>query len=61
MYLLFSEAIFTAAFLIPLLIFFESKPKTPPAPVPKVSGPPISFTESICKMFKDVKFVRISN
>lgn len=44
MYLLFSEAIFTATFLIPLLIFFESKPKTPPAPVPKVSGPPISFT-----------------
>ena len=37
-YLLFSEAVFSAVFLIPLLIFFETKPKTPPSAAAKGSA-----------------------
>lgn len=49
MYLLFSEAIFSAVFMVPLLIFFESKPKTPPsAQAAKSNNTNISFTKSIC-------------
>ena len=58
MLLLFSEAIFSAVFIIPLLIFFESKPKTPPSAIAaKGANLNISFTDSICKMLKDKIFV----
>lgn len=58
MSLLFSEAIFSAICIIPLLIFFESKPKTPPSAIAaKGANLNISFTDSICKMLKDKIFV----
>ncbi|CAD8065070.1 unnamed protein product [Paramecium sonneborni] len=59
MYLLFSEAVFSAVFLIPLLIFFETKPKSPPSAAAKGSTKVISFTDSICQMLKDTKFIQI--
>ncbi|CAD8157072.1 unnamed protein product [Paramecium pentaurelia] len=59
MYLLFSEAVFSAVFLIPLLIFFETKPKSPPSAAAKGPTQVISFTDSICQMLKDIKFIQI--
>lgn len=54
--LVVSQALFCAVFMIPLLIIFQSKPETPPGPLPSASKD-ISFTQSICQMFKDLKFV----